>query len=526
MEEQITCKGPLYSAPSNPDFLKQGWKAQGARCITLDPAKVYPYLEWCDPAAQEKVMAWVAKRQGAVSASMAMQADKVFPAPQGLAYRDYQNAGIAYMRARKGVLNADVMRLGKTIQTLGVCNDYGRPLKVLVVCLANGKLNWVREAEKWLLHKTTVGYAEGDKLPDVDFLVINYDILDRHINKIRNIEWDIVVADESRRIKNPRSRRSQAFFSIPYPKLHYFFLDGTPMTRFPVDLWPLMQVLDPKGLGRNWFNYIKTYCGASKENDWDKTGATNCEALQYSMRKSFMIRREKKDVTLVLPKEPEIILLPMSGLKQYAADNDEDTQQTRISEILARAEEAERTDDIEAFDRGYAQLLILAGTDFQALGKAKVAMVREFIEQLLEQYDKVVAFGWHRSVVDRVSDALEDTYKCSTVKGGLSTSERDDAIMQFKNDPDVRVFNANLQAAGSSISLKEADVCVIYQFHTPDSIEQAQERIWDVEKSEPSTIYYLVVEDSCEHAQVKLLQMRTKAIKRVMDRGHMDFLKD
>lgn len=522
----ITCKGPLYSTKSCATLIAAGWKPLGARCITTDPSLVYPLASRCDEKAQKQVMAWAAKRLSAVHASMAMSSDEAFPAPPGLAYRDYQNAGIAFMKSRKGTLNADVMRLGKTIQTLGVCNTYDRPLRVLVVCLSNGKLNWVREAEKWLIHKTTIGYAEGDTLPDVDFLVINYDILARHIHKIRKMEWDIIVADESRRIKNPRSGRSQAFFSIPYPKLHYFFLDGTPMTRFPVDLWPLMQVLDPQGLGRHWYNYIKTYCGATKENGWDKSGATNCEELQYRMRKTFMIRREKKDVSLVMPKEPELVMVPVSSLRAYKSPEDEDTQQTRIREIIAKAEEANALDNLEAFDRSYAELLLTVGNDLQGVGKAKIPLVVEFIEQLLEQESKVVSFGWNRAVVDGVTAGLEkNKLNVSTVKGGLSTGARDDAIMQFKEDPDVKVFNANLQAAGSSISLKEADVCVLYQFHTPDTVEQAQERIWDVTKEVPTTIYYMVVEDSCEHAQVKLLLLRSKLIKRVMDRANLAFIK-
>src|SRR5690606_7752279 len=106
-------------------MLKHGWRWQKNRNVwtTSHIAKVQPFLDHCEGEAYRRVKAFVDKRKEEIAASMAATADIEVPAPPGLEYRPYQKAGIAFMRVRTHSLNADVMRLGKTIQALGTLNS-------------------------------------------------------------------------------------------------------------------------------------------------------------------------------------------------------------------------------------------------------------------------------------------------------------------------------------------------------------------------------------------------------------------
>ena len=84
------------------------------------------------------------------------------PVPEELEYLPYQKVGIAYALSRPHTLIADEMGLGKTVEALGVLNATPEARRVLVVCPASLKLNWLREAERWLVGDRTLGVAGKD----------------------------------------------------------------------------------------------------------------------------------------------------------------------------------------------------------------------------------------------------------------------------------------------------------------------------------------------------------------------------
>jgi SNF2 family DNA or RNA helicase len=494
--------------------------------ITTSPALVVPLIEYCDDAARASVEKWVNARNGKVAASKAAAVEGIFPAPPGNEYRNYQKAGVAFMHGRFSCLNADVPRLGKTIMTLGVVNKYDKPLRVLVVCPAVAKPVWQEEAEKWLIHNDGVAYAEGNTFPNTSFVIINYDILVRHIDTIRKAEWDVIVADEAHYLKNPKSGRSEAFFSIPYPKRHYIFLTGTPILRTPVDLWPLIKVLDPQKLGSNFWRYVERYCGASKENKWDTTGAANTEELQYRMRRDFMIRREKKDVGSELPPFSQCVLLPSSGLLEKLPEEEEykDTDEAN-NRIRALIEDIMGSSDSVAaktarLDDAYGEITHDTAGTREQLARRKVPMVVDFCKDLLNSEDKIVVFAFHRRAVESIAEGLS-AYKPITIYGGQTTQKRWEAIQQFKKDPATRVAVVNIRSGGTAISLKEADIAVFAEITTPGEVIQARDRVWDLTKDVSVGYYYLVVDNSPEVGTWELFKARQTIVDKATNHEHV-----
>lgn len=100
-----------------------------------------------DQAAQDALQA----HDTAVAESKATDSDIEVPVPAGLAYMPFQKAGIAYALARDSVLYGDEMGLGKTVQALGVINARTEIKNVLVVCPKSLSINWLREAERWIV---------------------------------------------------------------------------------------------------------------------------------------------------------------------------------------------------------------------------------------------------------------------------------------------------------------------------------------------------------------------------------------
>jgi SNF2 family DNA or RNA helicase len=224
------------------------------------------------------------------------------------------------------------MGLGKTIQGIGVWNCC-RFEKTLVVCPASLKLNWKREFEKWAIRPIKVQIINGTKTDawpvndDYDVLIINYDIVVAHKPRLMEIDWDFQIVDECHYLKNPDTKRTKALLGYkprsgsasksekPIPGRCKIYMSGTPIVNRPVELWPLLSSVDPKGLGVSFFGFAKRYCAAKQTGwGWDFSGASNLEELQERLRERFMCRRLKQDVLKDLPaKRRQVLELPSNG---------------------------------------------------------------------------------------------------------------------------------------------------------------------------------------------------------------------
>ncbi|RKY14946.1 MAG: hypothetical protein DRQ55_20105, partial [Planctomycetota bacterium] len=68
---------------------------------------------------------------------------------------------------------------------LGVVNADAAAQRVLIVCPASLKLNWAREAARWLVDRGPVGVAGKTFPEDAQVVVINYDVLSKWAAKLR-----------------------------------------------------------------------------------------------------------------------------------------------------------------------------------------------------------------------------------------------------------------------------------------------------------------------------------------------------
>ena len=279
-----------------------------------------------DPEFPPSPFGDLAKEKGkAIESSKAVDVDYDLdiPAPEGLEYMPFQRAGIAYAMARENTLIGDEMGLGKTIQALGVINADPTIRDVLIICPASLKINWQREAQKWLVRPMTVGIVSTkEPFPDTDIKIINYDILTKFKSQLRAINWDFLVVDEVHYLKNPKALRTAQVFGKwnkdPSKKIHPLdakrraFMTGTPIVNRPIELFPLLKFT---GIFKNWKHFVERYCNGHQTRwGWDVSGASNLGELQGKLRSTIMVRRLKKDVLTDLPpKRRQVIELPQNG---------------------------------------------------------------------------------------------------------------------------------------------------------------------------------------------------------------------
>lgn len=494
-------------------------------------------------AARAEMAAQMELKRSSIAASRATSADVDIPCPEGLAYLPYQKAGIAFSLDHPQVLIGDAPRLGKTIQAIGIANADSSIKRILVVCPAPIKINWKRELKKWLVRSSAValisGRANGHP-PDyverrllsvegaeVHAAVINYEILKDWLPQLTYLTWDLVVIDESHKIKNPKAQRTQAALQLPARRCA--LLTGTPILNRPVELVPQLTrlgVLDSV-FGGTW-HFFKRYCDAHKDGfGWKFDGASNLDELQDKLRATVMIRRLKSDVWDELPpKRRQVIELPAESARQRAlldAERGAERHRDELREELrARVELAKASDDPSEYKRAVEALKAGMRASFDEISKlrhetalAKLPQAVEHIRNMLEEVDKLIVFAHHRDVLEHLHAEFGEA--SVLLYGGTSNEDKQAAVDRFHADASCRLFLCALTTTeGLPLHAASSEVFVELDW-TPGAMTQAEDRADHPDKRDVVLVQHLVLEGSIDAKMALTLVAKQDTSDRALD---------
>src|SRR6266566_1751086 len=153
---------------------------------------------------------------GGAPACMALPAPAERFTPAGLELMPHQGQLVAAAAAgHRTFLLADEPGLGKTAQAL-LAAEAANAYPLLVVAPNVVKTNWAREAARWAPHRTaTVVQGDGEAVDGfADIVVLNYEVLDRHLGWLGDFSFRGMVVDEAHFTKNKTSQRSQNVLAL------------------------------------------------------------------------------------------------------------------------------------------------------------------------------------------------------------------------------------------------------------------------------------------------------------------------
>lgn len=473
-----------------------------------------------------------AKRDEAVSASKATSAAIDLPHPAGLDYMPFQKAGIQYALAHTGTLIADEMGLGKTIQAIGVINSDPTIETAIVICPKSLKLNWQRELERWLTRPLTIGVANGS-WPETQIVILNYEALGKHIEKINAQQWSLCIVDEVHYIKNKKAQRSKFVKSIKAAR--HLRLTGTPIVNRPVELQNIIDDLNPAFAG---FGFLKRYCDAHQNGfGWDFSGASNLDELQRRLRETCMVRRLKADVLTELPRKIRQIveLEPDSAATRKAVqaeDRFESANDEQVAELRAAVELA-KTDSKEAYEAAVGRLSAAQRVAFEEISRlrhetavAKLPQVLQHITEALEDDDskKIIIAAHHHDVIDSLYESAQSNgWNPVKLTGRNNETERLAAVDAFQNDPSVRVFIGSIQAAGVGITLTASSHVIFAELDwVPGNISQFEDRAHRIGQTDTVLVQHIVLNGSLDARMAHLLVEKQRVIDSALDVNHPD----
>lgn len=423
----------------------------------------------------------------------------------------FQLDGIRWLISKDGNgLIGDEQGLGKTIQALGylkLTNQY----PACIVVPASLKLNWEREAKKWISKQIKVQLLYGKSptqkdLKKVDIYIINYDILGAWVPILKKAGIKILIGDEIQACKNIKTQRTKAFKELSKTVGRTLGLSGTPITNRPVEFYTFLNILDPLNFN-SWMRYVQRYCGAKHTGfGWDVSGASNIPELHEKVSR-VMLRRKKADVLKELPaKRHLMVVVDIDNREEYQkADSD------LIRWVKERFgnKKADKTATAEALTRfNYMKQLAADG---------KSESVINWLSDFLENNGKVVVFCNHLDMVDKLVEGLRN-FGPVTVDGRVKIEQRQAAVDRFQNDPTCKVFVGN-QAAETGLTLTAASNVVHVEFPwTPGALDQRSDRIHRIgQEADSVNVWHLMAEGTIEEEIVSMLDSKRQVLDAVLD---------
>lgn len=450
--------------------------------------------------------------------------------PKTKPYPHQARASLRAARARNYALYMEP-RLGKSkaaLDAAGMLAVKGEVKRVLILAPLTSLSVWEDEIR---LH--------WPRIPGVTFVLLNYDKLSRSRHgknwvypRIRLIErWrpDLIICDESHRLKAPGGVRTQALWRSvrrqrkahtlgrPYVQL----LSGTPNPKSLRDLFAQYRIMDDSIFGTNAGDFDEEYVryGTGKRQ-WQIVGYNNKKELMGKIRARAYFCTEKQAGADMPPQQWQNVKveLPPKARKAYLQMAEEFIAEVEGGVITASnaGVKALRLRQITGGLLGQRDIVVQHKT--RALG--------EILDDLQSQEQQAVVYARFLPEVDACTEVARKVgMRVAAISGSVEKQARTLQVRRFREgELDVLVFQ--VQVGSLSLNLATASEVVFYSL--PDGWEtyfQNTQRVREMGKKTPVRYRHLVCPGTVDMRQIKGLRAKAD-LQAELFRSPREFLFD
>jgi hypothetical protein len=414
---------------------------------------------------------------------------------------------------------ADDMGLGKTVQVLSLMShllerdELGPMLLVAPLSLLD---NWRNEAETFFPRRfgrpLVLGGPEGARglqaglIQQSRWTLASYESVRRNQLELGKVRFELIVLDESHRIKNPTAGVTRAMLAMHAKRR--IALTGTPVQNRLSELWSQFDWLSPGWLG-DLSTFDQTYA--------EQGDLAALERLRNQVG-SRILRRMKHRVLA-------------SELPPLHADSARHRPRLRMAPDQRDLYDAVVRDKSNEGKRGSFGLLhrlfqVCACPGMVAdrpVGDPKRAWLWTLLDELRKRGEKVLIFAEWYELQDSIVREIAERYAvfADRVNGQVKPGERLERVNRFNAADGFAVFVLGPRAAGVGLNITGANHVVHYTRHWNPALEaQATDRAYRIGQTRPVHVYRPIVEhpevDSMEVYLDRLLREKEELAEQVI----------
>ena len=433
------------------------------------------------------------------------------------------------------------MGCGKTLTAIAIAGagyQMGKIERLLIVAPTSVVAVWPKELQEYAKFKYTCKTLLGEKkqrIKQIDDLlkfpfkalkvaVINYESTWRPeiLEKLKEFDADMVIADESQRIKTYDAAQSKAMHELGDQARYKLILSGTPVQTAAIDIWSQYRFLDKTVFGDNFFKFRGRYAIMGGYGNKKIVGYKDLEGL---IKKEHSIAfRVTKDEALDLPEQTF------------------ETRKIQFNQKEKNLYERIKKDSYAELDGGghitattvltrLLRLQQLAGGFLvqddaqkpQLVSRAKLDALADIIEDyVIGSGKKLVIFARFiaevKAIMELADKVLPKELKQVAIYGDIKKEDRGDIVKQFQEDPKTVLFIGQIDTAGTGITLTAADTCVYYSKNfNYATYSQSLSRIHRIGQRNCCTYIDLEIEGTIDELISKALSRKEDMAKTVVD---------
>lgn len=415
----------------------------------------------------------------------------------------------------------------------------GRLKKTLILCPVIVCENWKREFGEYSkidFKDIVVLKGPGKKRvqdllksvgPDLSgnkIIVTNFEAVEIKDLYALLLKWapEILVCDESQKLKNPTGIRSRAVVGLGDSTQSNFILTGTPILNSPMDLYMQFRILDRgKTFGRNFFAFRNEYFYDANAGfkgrqgyfpRWEPRPEAFVRMQDAIKRRSLrVLAKDCQDLPPLIRQLHPVEMSPVQAkaykemLNEYVTFIDAQSGPAAVVAQLAVTKALRLQQIVSGFvkdDDG----------GIHRFPNPRLDALEELLLDITPNNKVIVWANFHENytMIAELCTKLAIPYR--EIHGGITHAQREVAMDEFRTDPSVKVMIANQGAGGVGINLVEAKYAVYYSkgFKLEDDLQsrkrnhrggsEIHDRVIQIDLVCPGTIDELVLE-SLENKQ-------------------------
>ena len=434
------------------------------------------------------------------------------------------------------------MGLGKSLTSIAIIGHawkLKKILKVLIICPTSIINVWLDEFKKFANYEYSIEALTGsmmskrkDKLQSlyhrdgVKIAVVNYEATWRMEQELTRFKPDMIICDESQKIKSHTAQQSKTMHRLALKTQYKMILTGTPVQNNALDVFSQWKFLDPYLFGLSFYAFRNRYCVMGGYYNHQILYFKNMDEL--TEKAHSIAYRVTKEEALDLPEQVFLnryVTLENIALRTYDAVQRQSYAEIASGEITA-------TNVLTKLMR-LAQIAGGHVTDdegkVQCVSRAKLDELKEIFEDIIiTNKKKLVVFARFIPEIESIQKlANEMQIRYSKITGSVPTNARGEAVDEFQNDEETKLFIAQIQTAGLGITLTAADTAVFYSLDfNYANYSQAVARIHRIGQKNTCTYINLVAEGTVDVKIMKALDRKEDIAKSIVDNWKEYFQKE
>ncbi|MCL4783436.1 MAG: DEAD/DEAH box helicase [Bryobacterales bacterium] len=374
----------------------------------------------------------------------------------------------------------------------------------LIVVTLDDRVGSVAKKRKLAEEKLKLAEATGKPL----VVLINYDSVWRapFCEWAEKQRWDLIVADESHRLKAPGGKASLAFKRLRGRSRARLALTGTPLPHSPLDAYAQFRFLDQSIFGPSFAAFRQKYAVMGGFQRKQVTGFQHLQEFEALMR--TITFRVSKDV-LDLPPETHIT---------YECELSAEAQ--RIYRDLEEDFVAEVRDGRVTAANAMVKLLRLQQVtggwvktdkgESHRIDSAKLDLLADTLEDIGAGEPVVVFCRFHADL-----DAVHEASKAAGFES-LELSGRRDELARWQ-DGEAQVLAVQISAGGVGVDLTRARYSIYYSLSfSLGEYDQALSRVHRPGQTRPVEHIHLVARNTVDGKIMRALEKRAEVVGAIL----------